>query len=561
MRTATTKRRMLTVFAMIAFMQAILAVVSLHGNSVTKADLGELYETRLIPVSRLARINELMHDSIGQVTIAVIARPSPQNVQKYIDRVEADLGEITRQADEYARYVAGDDSNKRFQDWTSHRDILIDKGIKVAIAALKKQAFDDAEDAVLGVAVKEFAVVQRTFDTIVAAELEGAEHMRTAADGRYRLTSILMIGALGLALALCAVVAFYVNRSIAKPLAAMTSAMTRLAANDMSVVVPSGKRHDEIGAMANSVQVFKDAMLAAEQLRAEQQAEQQRQIDRARRIETSVTGFERASSEVVGAVSSAAAELQSTATTMTASAEQTTQQAGVVATASGQATANVQAVASAAEELSASVREIGQQVNHSTRMIGDAVRQTDAAGERLQGLAMCADKIGTVIKLINDIASQTNLLALNATIEAARAGEAGKGFAVVASEVKALANQTGRATEDIAAQIREIQAATSASVDSIFGISETIKRVDETAAAIAAAIEQQGAATQEIARNVQQAAEGTQEVSSNVSAVRQVAESTGAAAADVLASSIALSRSGDLLKQQVESFLREVRAA
>jgi len=561
MRTATTKRRMLTVFAMIAFMQAILAVVSLHGNSVTKADLGELYETRLIPVSRLARINELMHDSIGQVTIAVIARPSPQNVQKYIDRVEADLGEITRQADEYARYVAGDDSNKRFQDWTSHRDILIDKGIKVAIAALKKQAFDDAEDAVLGVAVKEFAVVQRTFDTIVAAELEGAEHMRTAADGRYRLTSILMIGALGLALALCAVVAFYVNRSIAKPLAAMTSAMTRLAANDMSVVVPSGKRHDEIGAMANSVQVFKDAMLAAEQLRAEQQAEQQRQIDRARRIETSVTGFERASSEVVGAVSSAAAELQSTATTMTASAEQTTQQAGVVATASGQATANVQAVASAAEELSASVREIGQQVNHSTRMIGDAVRQTDAAGERLQGLAMCADKIGTVIKLINDIASQTNLLALNATIEAARAGEAGKGFAVVASEVKALANQTGRATEDIAAQIREIQAATSASVDSIFGISETIKRVDETAAAIAAAIEQQGAATREIARNVQQAAEGTQEVSSNVSAVRQVAESTGAAAADVLASSIALSRSGDLLKQQVESFLREVRAA
>jgi methyl-accepting chemotaxis protein len=561
MRIASTRKRMLVVFALIALTQAILAMVSLHGNSVTKADLGDLYEHRLVPMSELARINDLMHDGIEQLTIAVIARPSPQNVQKYIDRVESGVEEVERRAADYGRHVATDAGRKRLAAWASHRDVLVNKGIKAAITALKAQAFDDAEDAVLGVAVKEFAVVQQTFDAIVDAQLKAAREAHDAADDRYGVTRALMIGALLLALGLCGAVTLYVNRAIARPLAGMTSAMTRLAANDLSVDVPAATRGDEIGAMATSVKVFKDTMIAAERLRAEQQAEQQRQIDRAKQIELSVAGFERASGEVVDAVLSAATGLQSTATTMTVSAQETTRQASVVATASEQATANVQTVASAAEQLSASVHEIGQQVNQSSQMIGAVVKQTDAAGERLQGLVMSADKIGTVVKLINEIASQTNLLALNATIEAARAGDAGKGFAVVASEVKTLATQTARATDEIAAQIRDIQDATNAAVESILGVTDTISKVNETATAIASAVEEQAAATREIARNVQQAAVGTQEVSSNISAVSQIAQTTDAAAGEVLSSSGALGRSGELLKQQVDRFLREVRAA
>ena len=271
--------------------------------------------------------------------------------------------------------------------------------------------------------------------------------------------------------------------------------------------------------------------------------------------------FEASVKAVADDIANAAGQLQTTAERMAATSEETSRQSAAVAAASEQATQNVQTVASASEELSASIREIGSQVVQSTERIGAAAAQANQSDAQMQGLAEAARRIGDVVKLINDIAGQTNLLALNATIEAARAGEAGKGFAVVASEVKALANQTARATEDIAAQIKAIQDATTASADSIHGITETIAKVNETASAISAAVEQQGAATQEIARNVQQAAQGTHEVSANITGVSQAAQETGGAAAEVLASARDLAKSGGTLKQQVESFLREVRAA
>jgi methyl-accepting chemotaxis protein len=221
----------------------------------------------------------------------------------------------------------------------------------------------------------------------------------------------------------------------------------------------------------------------------------------------------------------------------------------------------VQAVASATEELSASVREIGQQVTQAGSMIQEGVRQTIQSNEQVQGLASTAEKIGDVVRIISDIAGQTNLLALNATIEAARAGDAGKGFAVVASEVKALATQTAKATEEIATQIKTIQEATRLAAHSIQSVTETISKVNETAIAIASAIEEQGAATQEISRNVLQAAQGTQEVSGNITGVSQAAQQTGVAATQVLASAGELSKDGETLKAQVQTFLREVRAA
>jgi methyl-accepting chemotaxis protein len=277
-------------------------------------------------------------------------------------------------------------------------------------------------------------------------------------------------------------------------------------------------------------------------------------LDLSARFEASVGG-------IVDSVVFAATQLRATSETMAAAAAETTRQSTAVAEASGGATHSVQSVSAAAEQLAASIGEISQRIRHSSTMIKDSVRQARLSNTQVKGLTEAADRIGNVVNIISDIAGQTNLLALNATIEAARAGEAGKGFAVVASEVKALANQTAKATEEIATQIKAIQEATQSSAKSIQDIAETIGQVDESTSAIAAAVDQQGTATQEISRGVLQAVQGTQQVCDGIDGVNATAQQTGSAAADVLTSAGALSRNGDALKVQLQAFLQEVRSA
>ncbi|MGP0090677.1 MAG: protoglobin domain-containing protein [Xanthobacteraceae bacterium] len=283
--------------------------------------------------------------------------------------------------------------------------------------------------------------------------------------------------------------------------------------------------------------------------------------DRHATLERLASDFDKAVGGVVNIVASAATELQTAAQTMTAAAEETASQSNVVASASEEASSNVQTVASAAEELTSSISEIGRQVQESVSIAGKAVHDADQTVEKVRDLAQGAQKIGEVVELINNIASQTNLLALNATIEAARAGEAGKGFAVVAQEVKSLAEQTAKATSDIAAQVGSIQKSTTESATAIGGITAVIKSMNEIATTIASAVEEQGAATKEIARNVQQASQGTSEVSSNISGVTRAAGETGAAASQVLASATDLSRQAEQLRTEVDKFLATVRAA
>jgi len=309
------------------------------------------------------------------------------------------------------------------------------------------------------------------------------------------------------------------------------------------------------------VLVFKDNLIHNAELTREQDAQRLAGERRAERIATLIGGFDGKVSDMLDAVSSAAGELEKTAQFMSSTAEEASGQAAAVATASDQAAANVQTVAATAEQLSSSIAEIGRQVGQSTEIAANAVSETEGTNQTVQGLASAASKIGEVVVLINDIAGQTNLLALNATIEAARAGEAGKGFAVVAQEVKNLANQTAKATEEISQQISAIQEESGSAVGAIDRIRRVVNEINDISITVATAVEEQGASTREIARNVQQAARGTQEVNANIAGVTEAAGRTGSAANQVLASSGALSQQAESLRREVDAFLADVKAA
>ena len=355
--------------------------------------------------------------------------------------------------------------------------------------------------------------------------------------------------------------AVFLVTSVSKPIVAMTAAMKGLSEKNLAVDIPAVGRGDEVGAMATAVQVFRDNMMRADRLEAEAAKDRAVRETRAAAILKLTQKFDTSAGNVVSTLSSSAEALQKSAAEMTQTAESASQQATAVAAASEEASTNVQTVASSAEELSASIQEISRRVSESATITKTAVEQADRTSETVQGLVTVAAKIGDVTKLINDIAGQTNLLALNATIEAARAGDAGKGFAVVASEVKGLATQTARATEEISGQVTAIQKASAETVVAIQGISETIRSISEIAAAIASAVEEQGAATQEIARNVQQAAAGTSEVSSNIAGVTKAASDTGHVATRVSGGAAQITDQAGFLKREVESFLDGVRAA
>jgi methyl-accepting chemotaxis protein len=549
------------ILSVIALLSMVAAVLSWRGI----AGISEIRSSMIIVESSIERVNH--------------AGRSTANLLSYARAVEFLPIELTAEQ-RRAFEAAAVDENRRFKARLDQLEPLLAteatrQSIREARAILaryeadaakiqslsREGKFDDAGKLAFEVAsmIDEIRTQVRAIeDRNLLLYREAAKEAE--ADYNAAKTLLMAVAAIGI-LSAIALGLWIVFMGILNPLKAVLRAMDDTAKGNLDLVVPGKGQKDEIGDLAASLQVFQDA--GKEKLRlqaAQKEAELAAEKEKKAALRQLADGFEAQIGGVVGNVSSAATQMQSSAGAMSATAEETTRQATAVAAAAEQASSNVQTVASAAEELSSSITEISRQVSESARIANQAVDEVQRTGHTVEALAQAASKIGDVVKLIFDIASQTNLLALNATIEAARAGEAGKGFAVVASEVKNLASQTAKATDEIGGQIAAIQSATGASVDAMKGIGQTIAQISQIAAGIASAVEEQGAATQEIARNVQQAAAGTGEVSANITGVTKAAEESGRAATQLNKAATNLGTQSAALREAVNGFLAHVRA-
>ncbi|MFQ5534015.1 MAG: methyl-accepting chemotaxis protein [Sphingomonadales bacterium] len=470
------------------------------------------------------------------------------------------------------------DARQAFEDW---------KEIRVQITELVKSGrLDEAVDMAGADNADKVFEIDEYMTVLIDFANSKASGFVDDSGKQAQATERNMYLLLGGIFVVAAFLAYVITVSITQPLDRMRGRMSRLAEGDRKVEFPGISRRDEIGEMAKQLQVLKDNLIKIEKIEQEQreaerqaaeekvrreQADREREtVDREREQKLQkerrtqmlqmADEFERTVGAVVNAVSSAATEMEATAQSMASTAEETGLQAKAAASASDNATSNVQTVATASEQLAGSISEIAKQVDQSANIAVRAVDEAHNTTSTINGLAGAAEKIGDVVSLINDIAGQTNLLALNATIEAARAGDAGKGFAVVASEVKSLASQTAKATEEISLQIGGVQQATNEAVGAIEGIAATVNEINEISAAISSAVEQQGAATQEISRSTEQAASDTSEVSSNIHGVTEAASETSASSAQVLGAASQMSEESELLRQQVEKFVAEIRS-
>jgi methyl-accepting chemotaxis protein len=464
---------------------------------------------------------------------------------------------------DYEGLISGPEERALYNEWLRQWE-LYKKGTEEVLALSRKSPgkFPHEAHELNSKTVNKIGI---DADAVLKKDIEfnniGADKAATDAANNYSSAFMMVVAIIGIALVVGIAVGIYTVRDVSRGIASIVAPMQALGHGDLTAQVPHQGEKTEIGSMADSLQVFKEALIAKKAADEAAARDADAKIERGRRVDGITREFESMIGEIVNTVSSASTQLEASAGTLTATAERAQELTTMVAAASEEASTNVQSVASATEEMASSVNEISRQVQDSARMAGEAVGEARKTNDRVSELSKAAARIGDVVELINNIAGQTNLLALNATIEAARAGEAGRGFAVVASEVKALAEQTAKATGEIGQQINGIQSATQDSVNAIKEISGTIEKLSEISSAIAAAVEQQGAATQEISRNVQQAAHGTQQVSSNITDVRRGASETGLASSQVLSAAQSLSGDSNRLKLEVGKFLSSVRAA
>ncbi len=537
----------------------LLAVVNVRAINANTVEIATI---RLPSVRLLGEIRQGFIQNRNVVRAHLLAETMEDKLR--IETTLASNAQATERAIEaYQRLIASPEERANYDEW-SKAWTQYKQDVKDVLALSQRDAGKfarEANDLNTRKASKLLMAAEEVLKNGIELNNRLADKANNDAAQSYSSVLTMMTAILLLTLIAGVALSAYLVRDVSSGIASIVKPMQSLSDGDLSAEVPHRGEKTEIGTMADALQLFKEALIAKKAADEANAHDAEAKIARGRRVDDITRNFEAMIGEIVNTVSSASTQLESSAGTLTSTADRSKQLATAVSAASEEATTNVQSVASATEQMASSVTEISRQVQESARIAGEAVGQARTTTVRVSELSKAATRIGDVVELINTIAGQTNLLALNATIEAARAGDAGRGFAVVASEVKALAEQTAKATGEIGQQISGIQAATQESVSAIRDISSTIEKLAEISSTIAAAVEEQGAATQEISRNVQQAAHGTQQVSSNITDVERGATETGSASTEVLAAAKALSADSQRLRVEVGKFLGSVRAA
>ena len=559
LRNFSISRKFGVVVAVLALVSVAIAVLGVQAMRTYDAHVAAITNA-----SARAMLGERMNGLVLSVVMdsrGVYMSKDAKEAEKFAAPLLKSLAAMERMVQDWAALapaaggVRTADITAKVREFVTFRTELVRLGREVSTQAARAYGDNDANRAnrqALNVLLQQQAEADNAEITRLNTEVAAFQETM-----KLMLVGVPVIG-IPLGMLLASVIAI---RMIVTPIRRITQSMQDLADGRLDAPAPDADSRDEIGEMARTLRIFRDGMNQARDLAREQQRAAEERLTRSHAIVDLADRFESEIRGVLATVSASADRMRHTAHGMTATAQDTSVRAGDVASASQQASANVQAVATATEELTSSISEIGRQVATSTAITREAVGEAERADRQVRGLTEAAEKIGEVVELINSIASQTNLLALNATIEAARAGEHGKGFAVVASEVKGLATQTAKATEDIAEQIAGIQRVSTETATAIRVIGEVINRIDGIATTIASAIEEQGAATGEIARNIQQAAPGTERVTTTIGGVNAAARETDNAARDVLDAASGLSSQADSLRTLVHGFLENVKAA
>jgi methyl-accepting chemotaxis protein len=548
--------KLYSIFALFALLTAAITVLSDY-NTRRNAELTEAIETANRAAINVERVNSLVY-AVVMESRGVYMSSEPADVKKYGDGLLKFNDKILVVVKNWESIVRTDDAEqfavfkKRIEQFVEFRKELVRRGVEIGGAAGREWGDNDANRTVR-------SALNKDLETLSMVYVERGKQIVRQSELN-RSMSFVLTGLGGLALVLVGIGVLIISRSVARPLSVITDTIKQVAEGAEGVEVPHTNRADEIGALARAIQIFQEAMERNRNLNSQVLQDSRAREERTRHIETSVEAFKGAIGDVLRAVTDNASAMRETAQSITGVASEASGRALAATSATEQASSNVNAVAGAAEELSASVEEIGRQVRQSASVVEQAGLRTEKSVAEIESLAAATQRIDGVLNLIQTIAEQTNLLALNATIEAARAGEAGRGFAVVAHEVKALAEQTAKATSEIGQNVSLIQSSTRNAVDSVREIGKAVRDINEVTSNIAGAVEQQDAATREISANAQSAAEGNVTLVSNIGSLSDAIGETNKAATSVLSASSELTSTAEILSREVDKFFHNLRA-